>query len=70
MLLELRASLKPGGVLFSSNPHGHNEEGGMVGATACIMILKLGAAICQRRGSLSLITIIAPLVCRANIRPG
>jgi hypothetical protein len=21
------ASLKPGGVLFSSNPHGHNEEG-------------------------------------------
>ena len=27
VLLELRASLKPGGVLFSSNPHGHNEEG-------------------------------------------
>jgi SAM-dependent methyltransferase len=26
-LLELRACLKPGGVLFSSNPHGHNEEG-------------------------------------------
>ena len=27
VLLELYASLKPGGVLFSSNPHGHNEEG-------------------------------------------
>jgi SAM-dependent methyltransferase len=27
VLLELHASLKSGGVLFSSNPHGHNEEG-------------------------------------------
>jgi SAM-dependent methyltransferase len=27
VLRELRACLKPGGVLFSSNPHGHNEEG-------------------------------------------
>ena len=27
VLLELHATLKPGGVLFSSNPHGHNEEG-------------------------------------------
>ena len=27
VLLELHASLKPGGVLFSSNPRGHNEEG-------------------------------------------
>jgi len=27
VLGELRATLKPGGVLFSSNPHGHNEEG-------------------------------------------
>lgn len=26
VLLELRASLKPRGVLFTSNPHGHNEE--------------------------------------------
>jgi SAM-dependent methyltransferase len=25
VLLELKASLKPGGVLFSSNPRGHNE---------------------------------------------
>ena len=27
VLGELRATLKPGGVLFSSNPHGRNEEG-------------------------------------------
>jgi SAM-dependent methyltransferase len=27
VLLELYATLKPSGVLFSSNPHGHNEEG-------------------------------------------
>lgn len=27
VLRELRATLKPGGVLFSSNPHGQNEEG-------------------------------------------
>ncbi len=27
VLGELRGALKPGGVLFSSNPHGHNEEG-------------------------------------------
>jgi SAM-dependent methyltransferase len=27
ILLELHASLKRGGVLFSSNPRGHNEEG-------------------------------------------
>jgi len=27
VLRELRATLKPGGVLFSSNPHGGNEEG-------------------------------------------
>ena len=27
VLRELHAALKPGGVLFASNPHGHNEEG-------------------------------------------
>ena len=27
ILRELHATLKPRGVLFSSNPHGHNEEG-------------------------------------------
>jgi len=27
VLRELRAALKPGGILFSSNPHGRDEEG-------------------------------------------
>ena len=27
MLRQLHATLKPAGVLFSSNPHGENEEG-------------------------------------------
>jgi SAM-dependent methyltransferase len=27
VLREIHATLKPGGVLFSSNPHGHGEEG-------------------------------------------
>ena len=27
MLLQLHATLKPRGVLFASNRHGHNEEG-------------------------------------------
>jgi len=31
VLRELHATLKPGGVLFSSNPRGHNEEGWMNG---------------------------------------
>lgn len=31
VLRELRATLKPGGVLFSSNPHGNNEEGWSAG---------------------------------------
>lgn len=31
VLRQLHATLKPGGVLFSSNPHGHNEEGWRAG---------------------------------------
>jgi SAM-dependent methyltransferase len=27
VLREIRATLRPGGILFSSNPHGHNDEG-------------------------------------------
>ena len=44
MLLELRASLKPGGVLFSSNPPGHNVEGwngGCYGAAAPLRQIEL-----------------------------
>ncbi|MFM8331989.1 MAG: class I SAM-dependent methyltransferase [Candidatus Methylumidiphilus sp.] len=39
VLVELRACLKPGGVLFSSNPRGHDEEGwngGRYGAYYCL----------------------------------
>ncbi len=35
VLGELRSSLKPGGVLFSSNPHGDNEEGWSAGRYSC-----------------------------------
>ena len=42
----------------------------MVGATAHIMILILGAAMCQLRVSLSLITITVPPACRAKSSPG
>lgn len=35
VLSELRATLKPGGVLFSSNPRGHNEEGWNYGRYGC-----------------------------------
>jgi SAM-dependent methyltransferase len=31
VLRELHSTLKPDGVLFSSNPHGHNEEGWVAG---------------------------------------
>jgi SAM-dependent methyltransferase len=39
VLGQLHATLKPGGVLFSSNPHGHDEEGwngGRYGAYLCL----------------------------------
>jgi len=38
---------------LSSNPRGHTRKAGARGATACIMILKLGAAICRSPGSSS-----------------
>jgi hypothetical protein len=42
----------------------------MAGATARIMILIPGAAMCQLRDSLSLITITDPPDCRAKSNPG
>ena len=42
----------------------------MVSATACIIILILGADICQGPGSLNLITITALPVCRVKNSPG
>jgi SAM-dependent methyltransferase len=49
VLAQLHATLKPGGVLFSSNPHGHDEEGwsgGRYGAYLCLATWRryLGAA--------------------------
>ena len=61
VLLELRASLKPRGVLFSSNPHGHNEEGWNGGRYAAYHDLDTLAPLSVScRGSLSSITIIVP----------
>jgi 2-polyprenyl-3-methyl-5-hydroxy-6-metoxy-1,4-benzoquinol methylase len=51
VLRELHMTLKPGGVLFSSNPRGVMKKAGIADAMACIMILKPGVAICQPRVS-------------------
>ena len=53
MLLELHASLKPGGVLFSSNPHGNNQEGWNGGRYGAYHDLDIGVTMCQLRDSLS-----------------
>ena len=50
VLLELRACLKPGGVLFSSNPHGHNEKVGTAAVTARIIDLRDLAPLFNFRG--------------------
>jgi hypothetical protein len=46
------------------------RKAGMAGATARIMILIPGAAMCQLRDLLSLITITDPPDCRAKSNPG
>ena len=66
VLLELHASLKPGGVLFSSNPHGHNEEGWNGGRYAVYYDLMLGAATYRLQGSLSFPTITGLPACRGK----
>ena len=54
VLLELKASLKPGGVLSSARIRlAITRKAGARGATACIIVLTLGAAICQSPGLLS-----------------
>ena len=40
VLRDLTATLKPGGVLFSSNPRGHNEEGWAGGRYGCFHDLR------------------------------
>ena len=70
MLLELHESLKPGGVLFSSNPHGHNEEGWNGGRYAAYHDLDTWRRYLSAADSSSSITIIVPSDCRANSNPG
>ena len=43
VLLELQETLKPRGVLFSSNPRGNNEEGVSDGRYACFFDFDTGA---------------------------
>jgi len=70
VLLELRASLKPV-VCCSARTHMViTRKAGMAGAMARIMILIPGAAMCQLRDLLSLITITDPPDCRAKSNPG
>ena len=59
MLLELHASLKPGGVLFSSNTHGHNEEGWNGGRYGVYHDLDTWRSYLSAADSLRLITITA-----------
>jgi SAM-dependent methyltransferase len=67
VLRRLHGALKPGGVLFSSNSHGENEEGwNRAAATALTTVLKRGVATCQMRGSQSSSTTTGPSGCRAN----
>ena len=66
MLLHLHASLKPGGALLSSDPHGHYEEGWNGGRYDVYYDLKLGAAMYRLQGSLSFPTIIVLRGCGAK----
>ena len=70
VLLELYASLKPRGVLLARTRTATTKKAGMAGATACIMISILGAAMFQPPDSLRLITITAPPDCHAKDSPG
>ncbi len=67
---ELHASLKPGSVLFNSNPHGHNEEGWNGGRYGVYHDLDTWRRYVSAAGLLSLITITAPPDCRAKNSPG
>jgi hypothetical protein len=53
VLLQLHTTLKPDGVLFSSNPRGHNEEGWNSGRYGVYHDLESWRRIRQLRGSLN-----------------
>jgi Methyltransferase domain len=67
VLLEIDASLK---CCSAPTRAAITRRAGTADATACTMILKLGAATCQLPGSSSLLTITAQPACRANSSPG
>jgi SAM-dependent methyltransferase len=54
VLTELRDSLKPRGVLFSSNPHGHNEEGWSGNRYSCFYDLATWQSHLQAAGFIEL----------------
>ena len=66
VLLELHTTLKPGGVLFSSNPRGDNEEGWSGGRYGAYHDLGTWRAMCQRQDFLGLITITGLQNCHAE----
>jgi SAM-dependent methyltransferase len=68
VLLELKASLKPGGVLFSSNPRGHNEEGWSQGRYGVYHDLDAWRCYMSVAGFVTTITVL--LECPANDSPG
>ena len=71
VLRELRAALKPRGVLFSSNPRGDNEEGWNRGRYGAYHDLETWRALsCAARASPSSSTTTARPGCRATSSPG
>ena len=65
MLLELHSTLKSGGVLFSSNPRGHNEEGWNSGRYGVYHDLKSWSRYMSAAGFVEPI-ITAPTACHMN----
>jgi hypothetical protein len=64
--MELHACLKPGGVLFSSNPRGHNEEGWSGGRYGAYYALDTWRGYMSAAG----FAITVPSVCRAKSNLG
>ena len=66
VLLQLRATLRPGGVLFARTRTATMRKAGAAAAMARITIPIPGAATCRRRDLSSSITISARQACRAH----
>jgi len=60
VLLELFTTLKPRGVLFSSNPRGNNEEGLSDGRYACFFDLDMWRAYMTAAGFIELVHYYRP----------